>query len=71
MFAQARSRKTEKQPMLVNSSERTFISRQWLGKHIPVAMDMHATIEVLLEMVFFVWSVLRCYKQGPRLSLVS
>jgi hypothetical protein len=51
MFAQARNRETEKEPLLVNSSERTFISKQWLGKHIPVAMDMCATIKVLLEMV--------------------
>jgi hypothetical protein len=31
----------EKQPLLVNSSE-TFVSRQQLSKHIPVAMDTHA-----------------------------
>jgi hypothetical protein len=32
-----------------------------LGKHIPAAMDMHATIEELLEMVFSMQSLLRYY----------
>jgi hypothetical protein len=29
------------------------VSRQRLDKHVPVATDTHATIEVLLEMVFY------------------
>jgi hypothetical protein len=39
----------EKQPLLTNGSETTFVSMQRLGKHIPAAMDTHAKIEVLLE----------------------
>jgi hypothetical protein len=27
-------------------------AREWLGKHVPVAKDTHATIEELLETVF-------------------
>jgi hypothetical protein len=37
----------EKQPLLVNSSETTFIFRQRLGKRVPTVTDTHATIEVL------------------------
>jgi hypothetical protein len=44
----ARTAKPEKQSLLVNSSEPTFISGQQLGKHVPVAMDMNTTIEELL-----------------------
>jgi hypothetical protein len=64
-----RKKQTEKQPLLMNGSETTLIFRQWLGKHVPVAMDMCETIEVLLETVFSTWSVLRCYKQLTRLEL--
>jgi hypothetical protein len=48
----ARTVEPEKQPLLANGSETTFVSTQRLGKHIAVATDMHATIEVLLETVF-------------------
>jgi hypothetical protein len=37
------------------------IARQWLGKHIPVAADTHATIEELLDKVSFVRSMLKLY----------
>jgi hypothetical protein len=68
----AKTVEAEKQPLLVNSSEITFVSRQWLSKHIPVTMDMHATIEVLLGMMFSTWSVQRGYKEdkwGKRVVL--
>jgi hypothetical protein len=42
---------------------------QWLGKHVPAAVYMYATIEVLLETGFSAWSMLSCYKQGTRLEL--
>jgi hypothetical protein len=48
----ARTVEPEKQPLLANGFETTFISRQRLGKHVPAATDTHATIEVLLETVF-------------------
>jgi hypothetical protein len=48
----ARTVKSEKQPLLANGSETTSVSRQRLGKHVPVATDTHATIEILLETVF-------------------
>jgi hypothetical protein len=34
-----------------NGSETAFVSRQRLGKHVPVSTDTYATIEVLLETV--------------------
>jgi hypothetical protein len=43
---------------------RRAVSKQQLDKHIPVAMDTHATIEVLLEMVFTTWSRQRGYKDN-------
>jgi ketosteroid isomerase-like protein len=43
--------KPEKQPLLVNGYETTFVYMQLLGKHVPAAKDKRATIEVLLEMV--------------------
>jgi hypothetical protein len=48
----ARTVEPEKQPLVANGSE-TFVSRKRLGKHVPAAMDTHATIEILLDMVFF------------------
>jgi hypothetical protein len=41
----------EKHPLLANGSERTFFSRQRLGKHVLAATDTHAKIEVHLETV--------------------
>jgi hypothetical protein len=48
----ARTVEPEKQPLLANVSEATFVSRQLLGKHVPVATDKHKTIKVLLQTVF-------------------
>jgi hypothetical protein len=53
----------EKQPLLANGSESTFVSKQRLGKHVPAATDTHATIEILLETVFSTRSVQRSYKE--------
>jgi hypothetical protein len=53
----------EKQPLLANESETTFVSRQWVSKHVPVATDTHATIEALLETVFSTWSVQMGYME--------
>jgi hypothetical protein len=39
------------------------VSRQRLGKHVPAATDTHATIEVLLEIVFPTRSMQRGYKE--------
>jgi hypothetical protein len=36
---------TRKQPLLAKCSETTFVSRQRLSKHVPAAMDTHATEE--------------------------
>jgi hypothetical protein len=47
----ARIVEPEKQPLLVNGSE-TFVSRQRFSKHVPMVTDTHATIEVLLEIMF-------------------
>jgi hypothetical protein len=67
----AKTLEPEKQPLLANGLETTFVSRQRLGKHVPAATDMHATIEVLLEMVLSTRSVQRSYKEdtwGNRVS---
>jgi hypothetical protein len=58
----ARTVGPEKQPLVANDSETTFISRQRLGKYVPAATDTHATIQVMLETVFSTWSVLSGYK---------
>jgi hypothetical protein len=42
------------------------VSRQQLGKHIPVATDTHAITKVLLETVFSAWSMQRGYKEDNR-----
>jgi hypothetical protein len=47
----------KKQPLLANGSETTFVSRQLLDKHVPASTDTHASIEVLLETVFYIRSV--------------
>jgi hypothetical protein len=53
----------EKQPLLANGCETTFVSRQLLGKHVLAAMDTYATIEVILETVFYTRSVQMGYKE--------
>jgi hypothetical protein len=53
----ARSVELEKQPLLENGPETTFVSRQRLGKYVPAATDTHATIEVMLETAFSARSV--------------
>jgi hypothetical protein len=66
----ARTVEPEKQPLLANGSETTFVCRQRLGKHVPAATD---TIEILLETVFSTRSVQRGYKEenlGNRVSCV-
>jgi hypothetical protein len=67
----ARTVEPEKQPLLANSSETTFVSRQRLGKHVPAATGTHATIEVLLETVFSTRSVQRGYKEDSWSNQVS
>jgi hypothetical protein len=68
----ARTVESEKQPLLVNGAETTFVSRQRLGKHVPVATDTHATIELLLETVFSTRSARVCKKDkwGNQVSSV-
>jgi hypothetical protein len=60
----ARTVEPEKQPLLANVFQTTFVSRQRLNKHVPKAKDKHAIIEVLLETVFSILSVQRGYKEG-------
>jgi hypothetical protein len=40
-----------------------LVSRQWIGKHPPAAMNTQATIALLLETVFYTRSVQRGYKK--------
>jgi hypothetical protein len=37
---------------VITCSSESCISRQWFSEHVPMATDMHATTEELLEMVF-------------------
>jgi hypothetical protein len=67
----ARTVETEEQPLLENGSETIFVSWQQLGKHIPVATDTLAIIEVLLETVFSTLSVQRCYKEDNKGNRVN
>jgi hypothetical protein len=46
--------------------EKTSIARQWLGKQIQAATDMHATIEELLEMAFYMWPMLKLYNENQQ-----
>jgi hypothetical protein len=63
--------KPEKQLLLVNGSETTFISRQRLGNHVPAATNTHATIEVLLETVFSTRYVQRDSKEDNWSNRIS
>jgi hypothetical protein len=59
----ARSVEPGKRPLLANGSEPTFVSRQSLGKHVTVATDTHATVEVLVGTMFSTRSVPMSYKE--------
>jgi hypothetical protein len=39
------------------------VSRQRIGKHVPVSTNSHIRIELLFETVSSMWSVQRCYEQ--------
>jgi hypothetical protein len=67
----ARTVEVEKEPLLANGPETTFVSRQRLGNYIPAATDTNATIEVLLETVFSTRSVERGYKEDNLRNRVS
>jgi hypothetical protein len=49
----------EKQPLLANGSETTFVPRRRFAKHVPAATDTHETIELLLKSAFSNRSVQR------------
>jgi hypothetical protein len=59
----AKTVEPEKQPLLANGSETTFMSRKRLGKHVPAATDKHAKLEALLETVFYTQSVQMGYEE--------
>jgi hypothetical protein len=66
----ARTVEPEKQPLLANGSESTFVSRQRLGKCVPAATDTHAAMELLLLTVFYTLSMQRDYKENTGVSSV-
>jgi hypothetical protein len=49
-------------PERIAEPEETSIARQRLGKHIPAAMDVHATTEEMLETAFSMRSVQKLYE---------
>jgi hypothetical protein len=55
------------EPLLCNDREiskyNRAVSRQRLNKQVPAATNTHATIEILLEMMFATRSVARGYKE--------
>jgi hypothetical protein len=51
--------------------EETAVARQRLDKHLAAALDMHATIEELLEALFSVWFVPKLYSESHQEKLVS
>jgi hypothetical protein len=56
----------EKQPLLANGSETSFVSRQRLDKHVPAVTDTYARVAILLETVFSIRSVKRgCTTRTP------
>jgi hypothetical protein len=59
----AKTVEPEKQTLLSNGSETTFVSRQLLGKYLTASTDTNATIEVLLKTMFSALSVQRGYKE--------
>jgi hypothetical protein len=61
----------EKQTLLANGSETTFVSRQRLCKHVPAATDTHESIELLLEKVVSTRSLQRVYKKDIWVNRVS
>jgi hypothetical protein len=44
--------------------EEMIIARQWFGKHVPVAMNIHTT--ELLEVVFSMQSMPRLYNEDQQ-----
>jgi hypothetical protein len=71
IFPRSKNYGPEKQPLLANGSERTFVSRPQLGKHVPATTDTYATIEVLSETLFSTWSVQRGCKEDSWGNQVS
>jgi hypothetical protein len=51
--------------------EETIVARQRLIEHGPMAMDTYATTEELLEVVFYMWPMLRLYNKGQWKRLKS
>jgi hypothetical protein len=52
----------EKQQLLSDGSEATFVSKERFGRHVPAVTDTLAIIEVLLETAFSTLSVQNGYK---------
>jgi hypothetical protein len=44
--------------------EETVVARQRLDKHVSAAMDVHTTIDELLEASYSVWSVPRAIRKS-------
>jgi hypothetical protein len=59
----ARTMEPEKQLLLANGSETTFVSRQRLRKHVPAATDTHATREILFKRRFLLDTCKRVIKR--------
>jgi hypothetical protein len=69
----ARTVESEKQSLLANGSETTFLFRQRLGKYVPAPTDTITRTRVLLETVFSARSVQMGYKEdnwGNQVSTV-
>jgi hypothetical protein len=55
----------------VELEEMVAIHRQWMDKHMSVALATHATKQEMLEAVLSMWSMLRLYSEGHQEKLPS
>jgi hypothetical protein len=51
--------------------EETAVARQQFDKHVSAVMDMHATVEELLETMFSMQSMLRLYSESHWANLIA
>jgi hypothetical protein len=49
---------------------KNYVAKEWLGKHVPAATEIHPTIEELLEVVFSMWFMPRFANRVKYLSII-
>jgi hypothetical protein len=51
--------------------EEMAVDRQWMDKHVSVALATHATKQEMLEAVFCTWTMPRLYSEGHQEKLAN